>query len=114
MNTSIVNIKNQNVLEVLGKLRAQLATLYGEKLARLILFGSQARGEAKPDSDIDVLVVLKGAVNPGDEIDRTGEITAALSLKCGVVISCVFISLERFTTEQSPLLLNVRQEGINL
>jgi predicted nucleotidyltransferase len=78
----------------------------------MVLFGSQARGDAEPGSDIDVLVVLKGPVNPGAEIARTGDITAALSLQHEVVISRVFISAQQFAEEQSPLLLNVRREGI--
>jgi uncharacterized protein len=61
-----------------------------------------------------VLVVLQGTVNPGDEIAQVGEITAALSLKYNVVISCVFLSSDRYATEQSPLLLNVRREGVTI
>ena len=68
--------------------------------------------DAQPGSDIDVLVVLKGSVNPASEIAKVGSITAKLSLDNDVVISCVFISEERFTTEQSPLLINVRREGV--
>jgi predicted nucleotidyltransferase len=78
----------------------------------MLLFGSQARGDAEPGSDIDVLIVLQGPVNPGEEIVRTGALTAALSLQHNVVLSRVFVSAEQFSGEQSPLLLNVRREGI--
>ena len=80
----------------------------------MMLFGSQARGDAKPESDIDVLVVLQGPVDPGGEIARTGEVTAQVSLKHDVVISRVLISVDQFSEEQSPLLLNVRREGIQV
>ncbi|NJL69963.1 MAG: nucleotidyltransferase domain-containing protein [Microcoleus sp. SM1_3_4] len=33
--------------------------MYGEQLDKIVLFGSQARGNARPDSDIDILIVLK-------------------------------------------------------
>lgn len=85
---------------------------YGPRLTSMILFGSQARGDAARSSDIDVLVVLEGDVEPGKEIARTGAAVAALSLKFDVVISCVFISAERYSSEQTPLLLNVRNEGV--
>ena len=97
---------------IITKLRQSLETLYGRRLAHLVLFGSQARGRKKPDSDIDILVVLRGEVNPFEEISTTGKITAELSLKYTTVISCTFISEDRYNTEQSPLLLNVRREGI--
>ena len=78
----------------------------------MILFGSQARGDAAPASDIDVLVVLDGDVEPGKEIARTGRAVASISLKFNVVISCIFVSAERYSSEQTPLLLNIRNEGV--
>jgi predicted nucleotidyltransferase len=99
---------------VLGELQVLLRGLYEERLAALILYGSQARQSADADSDIDVMVVLNGTVDPGREIGRTGAPIAALSLKYDVVLSCLFVSSERFQNEHSPLLLNVRAEGIRL
>ena len=97
---------------VAQELRRELETLYGNRLMKMLLFGSEARGEAEPGSDIDVLIVLQGQVRPGEEISRIGGITSALSLKFDTVISCTFVSADRFLTEQSPLLLNVRREGV--
>jgi predicted nucleotidyltransferase len=96
----------------LEELRKRFEGLYGAKLKRLSLFGSQARGDAVPGSDIDVLVVLDGDVSPAKEIARTGQITSELSLKRDIVVSCVFMSSERFEMEQSPLLLNIRKESV--
>ncbi len=110
----IASITKEKLNIILAKLHHQFEELYGPRLVRLILYGSQARGDAEPGSDIDVLVVLEGPVNPGAEIERAGEITAPLSLQHNVVISCVFVSAERFNREQSPLLLNVRREGVLL
>lgn len=80
----------------------------------MMLFGSRARGDAQPESDFDVLVVLRGPVDAGEEILRSGKVAASLSLQFNVVLSRVFISAERFFTEQSPLLLNIRREGIRI
>jgi len=105
---------NKRLKIILAELRRRFETLYGERLVQMILFGSQARGDPEPGSDIDVLVVLRGPVNPGEEIARTGALTASLSLQHDVVISRVFVSAEQFSDEQSPLLLNVRREGVLL
>ncbi len=101
-----------NLKAILAEAQYHLKSLYGGRLARLVLFGSHARGNADPGSDIDILIVLHGHVNPGQEIARTGEVMAALSLKYDTVLSCTFISAERYSSEQSPLLLNVRREGV--
>lgn len=97
---------------IVSELRGQLETAYGTRLAEVVLFGSQARGDAERGSDIDVLVVLRGDVSPWEEISYTGGIVAALSLKHETVVSCVFVSLERYHHEQTPLFMNVRREGV--
>jgi predicted nucleotidyltransferase len=102
----------EEITRVLQELRSRLAALYGERLERLVLFGSQARGDAEPGADIDVLVVLKGPVEPCTEIERSGDVVADLSLERDAVIACVFVSEEEFRLEQSPLMLNVRREGV--
>ena len=71
---------NINLQLILTRLKQELTDLYGDRLQHLTLFGSQARGDAEPGSDIDVLVVLKSPVNPGEEIKRTGKAIADLSL----------------------------------
>jgi predicted nucleotidyltransferase len=43
---------------LLEKFRDQLKQHFGARLQSVILFGSQARGDAGPDSDVDVAVVL--------------------------------------------------------
>ena len=56
---------NENLPEILAELRHYFNDLYGDRLVQLILYGSQARGDAKPDSDIDILVVLNEPVSAG-------------------------------------------------
>ncbi|MEM9005420.1 MAG: nucleotidyltransferase domain-containing protein, partial [Cyanobacteria bacterium P01_F01_bin.86] len=74
---------------LLTELRDRLKAIYGERLYKMLLFGSYARGEARPDSDIDVLVVLKGEVNPGLEVANISGLLSELSLAHEKVISCL-------------------------
>jgi len=100
--------------QILAELRTGYEALYGDRRAPLVLFGSQARGDASPDSDIDVMVVLRGAVNPSDEIRRTGPLFAAVSLRNDVVVTPVYVSESRFRDDNSPLLFNARREGVTI
>lgn len=100
------------VQDMLTKLHGHLTNLYGERLYQTMLFGSYARGEARPDSDIDILVVLTGTVNPGHEVAKVSDFVADLSLEHDKVISCFFMDEDRFSHRQGPLLRNIRREGI--
>lgn len=100
--------------QVLQEFRRGLETIYGPRLAGLYLFGSQARGDALPDSDVDVLVVLQGPVNPHEEIHRLSAFKTQLGLKYDVVISCVYVSEAEYRRGETPLLRNVLREGVPL
>ena len=86
-----LTIVNDSLTKILARLKRELKRHYGDRLKQLIMFGSQARGDAHPDSDIDVLVVLKGEVNAGEEIEKNSPIIARLSLEKDAVISCIFL-----------------------
>ncbi|TAE97773.1 MAG: nucleotidyltransferase domain-containing protein [Oscillatoriales cyanobacterium] len=91
---------NDRLKTILTDLRSHFEQIYDSRLVTMVLYGSQARGDERPDSDIDVLVVLKGQVNPGEEIKRTSHIRADLSLQNDEVISCLFMDEQRFMHEQ--------------
>ena len=97
--------------EMLKTLRQEFLRVLGDRFQTMLLYGSWARGEARPDSDIDVLVVVRGPLDYGSLLARTSHIVAALSLEHDVVISRAFVSQEQYDQEQSPFLLNVRRDG---
>ena len=100
--------------EIITELRQELTKLYGDQLKKLILYGSQARGDANEDSDIDLMIVLTHLNSPGDEIFRMGKIKNQLDLKYDQLISIFPISEEDFSDKKTPLLENIRREGISL
>ncbi len=97
---------------ILSELKRELAGALGPRLEAAYLFGSHARGKAGADSDIDILVVVRGNFDYGDLIRGSSAFVSDLSLKHNVVISRTFVSRDRFEREQSPFLLNVRREGV--
>jgi uncharacterized protein len=105
---------NPTLQPILKHLKQDLTAIYSDRLLHMTLFGSQARGDQEPESDIDVLVVLRSPVQPGEEIKRTGKIVADLSLHYDVVISCLFMDEADYQTRNSLLLRNIRQDGVLL
>jgi predicted nucleotidyltransferase len=100
------------VRETIREFKQEIKNLYGPRLKDVILYGSWARGDATEASDIDLLIVLEGQVVPGQEIDRMIEIITDINLKHGELISTYPVSEENYSTINSPLLINVRREGV--
>ena len=100
------------IRDILKEFREEVENLYENRLKSIILYGSWARGDATEDSDIDLLIVLEGKVIPGKEIDRMIDIITEINLKHGVLISIYPVSEEDYSTINSPLLINVRREGV--
>ncbi|MDL1912755.1 nucleotidyltransferase domain-containing protein [Chloroflexi bacterium CFX6] len=100
-----------NVQKLLGELKNELSRIYGKRLKGVYLYGSYARGENQPDSDVDVMIVLDSWQRYGDEIKRTSELNARLSLDYNVSVSRLFMTEDRWKNEDSPLLRNIRAQG---
>jgi len=98
--------------DIIEEFRAEIEKLYGERLKNIILYGSWARGEATEGSDIDMVVVLEGYIRPVKEIDSMISVITEINLKHRVLISVYPVSKIDYRTLKSPLLMNVRREGV--
>lgn len=100
------------LMEILLRLRIYLQQLYQERFDRLVLFGSYATGTAHPGSDVDILIVLHDPIDESEELHKTSPFVAQLCLDHNLLISRLFMSTSRYKAESSPLLRNIRAEGI--
>ena len=98
---------------LLDELRERLGRCYGEGLSTIVLFGSEARGEAGPESDIDLLVVLERLVGDyGEELERGLTAVYPVSLRLGRRISVKLLARDEYDRGDSPLLREVRRSGV--
>lgn len=101
-----------DILPLVQRVKARLAEAYGERFAGLVLYGSYARGEAGPDSDVDLLVLLDGPVDRWAEIETLVGIACDIEDGTGEMLSLLARSTADYTEAQSPLLRNVHAEGV--
>jgi predicted nucleotidyltransferase len=98
---------------VLDALRAALRELYGNRLRRAVLFGSRARGEARPDSDYDIAVFLAGPQDRWRELDRLAVLGLDILEATGAVVHAIPFAAEAWQ-DRSLLMHEIRREGIEL
>jgi predicted nucleotidyltransferase len=107
-------IENKQLSSLLNELKASLVNLYGDRLFSLILFGSQARGEATPDSDIDVMAVLNDPVNVAEEIYRMSDIGWHFMNEYGELVSIIPTAKSAFLDAAISFIRVVKREGIEI
>ncbi len=98
--------------EALRELKRELEALYGDRLKGLYLFGSHARGDAEPDSDVDVAVVLDDYDYESSELRAMSQALNRLSLEYDLVLAAIPLRQADWRSRRTPLLINVRREGV--
>jgi predicted nucleotidyltransferase len=98
---------------VLARFRTALAKLYGDRLDRVVLFGSRARGDARLDSDYDVAVFLRDFRDRWSEVDRILPVVTDILYEEGVFIHAMPYRAGA-DRERTPLMYEIRREGLDL
>ena len=102
------------VRDALLAARVALGEQYGVQLRHLLLYGSQARGDARDESDVDVLVVLDESFQRYEEVKRLVDVSMDLFNRYGYWVSFKVLSVADYEDPDHPLMINVRKEGIPL
>ena len=98
---------------VLAEFRRAVSQAYGDRIDRVVLFGSRARGDAQADSDYDVAVFLKQPGELWDELGVLSRISTRILERTGAVISAKPFPAEAYQA-RSPLMHEIRAVGLEL
>lgn len=98
---------------VIALIRDGTRRLFGARLARIVLYGSRAKGDARPDSDYDVAVFLRDFEGLDRELDRTAALSSDIQEKTGAVISMLPFPSDAFA-ERTVTMNVIRNEGVVL
>lgn len=98
---------------VLTKFRAALNQLYGDRIERVVLYGSRARGDAQEDSDYDIAVFLKDLNDRWAESDKIAVAAVRVFDETGALIHAMPYRAGSYR-ERTPLMHELRREGVDL
>lgn len=94
------------------KIRNCLDSEFGDRLRGIIVYGSEARNDASPDSDIDVLVLLDDVPSFAQDLRRCVDSLFPLSLEIDRRISAKPVPSSLYNKSDCPLFRHVQKEGI--
>jgi predicted nucleotidyltransferase len=115
MHSQISKAAIKDIDIILRKLITRLRESTGDKLQRIILFGSCSRGEHTQESDIDVMVIVTDeSIKEYDE--KALAIAVDLSIEYGKVICIFVVSSNKYLEEKqyNPFIKNIENEGITI
>jgi uncharacterized protein len=98
---------------ILKRFRAALDEVYSDRIERVVLFGSLARGDAGKDSDYDVAVFLRDMPDRFADMNRLADLSTDILNETGEFIHAMPYRAGSYN-ERTPLMLEVRTVGVDL
>jgi predicted nucleotidyltransferase len=96
------------------EIRSRLDAAFRERLRGVLLYGSEARNEARTGSDVDLMVLLDGPVRLGRDLDTIVEALYPVQLEIDAPIHATPVSAEIFEAGEWGLYRSARRDGVYL
>jgi uncharacterized protein len=97
----------------LQRFKAALEEIYGDRIDRMVLFGSRARGDARTDSDYDVAVFLKELPHAWKERFRLADLRVEFLDSTGAFFDAKPYPSAAYH-DRTPLMHEIRRDGLDL
>ncbi len=98
---------------VLTRFRGAVTEIYGERAERVVLYGSRARGEHRPESDYDVAVFLRDMPERAKDMARLAELETNILYETGAVIDALSFPADA-DRERTGFMSELRKDGLDL
>ncbi|MDE7447088.1 MAG: nucleotidyltransferase domain-containing protein [Lachnospiraceae bacterium] len=104
-----------NLSVLLGGYREAIVQILGNRLSRMILYGSYARGDFKQDSDMDIMILAD--MRP-EEIssyaDKVYDVTYDFEMQYGMEINPSIQSIQTYEQWKDvyPFYMNIEKDGV--
>ena len=99
---------------VLDSFRAAVTDIFGDRVERVVLYGSRARGDAQSDSDYDVAVFIEGLTSRWHESKRLAQAQIATLEETGATVNALLYPAGHWRDEASTLMGEIRADGVDL
>ena len=99
---------------VLEKFRTAIKSHFGDRLERVVLFGSRARGDARSDSDYDIAIFVENLGNRWRELKAIAPLSIALLEEHDAAVNAMLFPAGRWRDPASPLMHEIRSDGLDL
>ena len=99
---------------LLARIKSRLHAVYGDRLRGVVLYGSEARGEATPDSDVDILVLLTVPVALGRDLRTIIEALYPLQLEMDRVLEAFPVDEADYLRGEYAWYRNAQKDGLRV
>jgi predicted nucleotidyltransferase len=98
---------------VLTRFRAAVSELYGDRVERVVLYGSRARGDYRSDSDYDVALFLREMPCRAEEMSRLAQVETDILYDTGSLINALPFPAGAYR-ERTGFMSELRRDGVDL
>lgn len=107
----------ERIKDISSEVSKEMIKLFGEKINRIILYGSYARGDFRQESDIDFMILLNcNQAEISKNRKAISRIASRIGLRNDIMVSLLARNYNEYETNMKyqPFYQNIEKEGMNI